>query len=153
MTRAYNFCAGPAALPESVLKQASEEMLDYQGRGLSVMEMSHRSKEMVAIAEKAEQDLRELLGISDDYHVLFLQGGASQPGAAVLPGANIYPSCAVYPFSASKQCPSPTCPNVARVSSSILYCVSVKAVSSSASVVVSVSPLASAASGSKPRAP
>jgi phosphoserine aminotransferase len=83
MTRAYNFCAGPAALPEAVLKQASEEMLDYQGRGLSVMEMSHRSAEMVAIAEKAEQDLRDLLGISDDYHVLFLQGGASQQFAMV----------------------------------------------------------------------
>lgn len=83
MTRAYNFCAGPAALPEAVLKHASEEMLDYQGRGLSVMEMSHRSAEMVAIAEKAEQDLRDLLGISDDYHVLFLQGGASQQFAMV----------------------------------------------------------------------
>ncbi len=78
MTRAYNFCAGPAALPEEVLKQAQAEMLDYAGRGLSVMEMSHRSTEFVAIAARAEQDLRELLNISDDYAVLFLQGGATQ---------------------------------------------------------------------------
>jgi len=78
MTRAFNFCAGPAALPEAVLKQAQAEMLDYAGRGLSVMEMSHRSAEFVAIATRAEQDLRELLDISDDYAVLFLQGGATQ---------------------------------------------------------------------------
>lgn len=78
MTRAFNFCAGPAALPEQVLQQAREELLDWQGTGMSIMEMSHRSKEYVAIAETAEQDLRDLLGISDDYAVLFLQGGASQ---------------------------------------------------------------------------
>ena len=83
MSRAYNFCAGPAALPEDVLKQAASEMLDYHGRGLSVMEMSHRSDDYVAIAETAEQDLRDLLGISDDYAVLFLQGGASQQFAMV----------------------------------------------------------------------
>lgn len=83
MSRVYNFCAGPAALPEAVLQQASEEMLDWQGRGLSVMEMSHRSSEVVSIAEQAEQDLRDLLGISDDYAVLFLQGGASTQFAAV----------------------------------------------------------------------
>ncbi|MEY1662164.1 3-phosphoserine/phosphohydroxythreonine transaminase [Isoalcanivorax beigongshangi] len=83
MTRRYNFCAGPAALPDEVLKQAASEMLDYNGRGLSVMEMSHRSKEYVAIAETAEQDLRDLLDISDDYAVLFLQGGASQQFAMV----------------------------------------------------------------------
>ena len=77
MTRAYNFCAGPAALPEVVLTKAQADMLDWQGKGLSVMEMSHRSSEMVAIAEKAEADLRQLMGISDDYAVLFLQGGAS----------------------------------------------------------------------------
>lgn len=77
MTRAYNFCAGPASLPTDVLEQASREMLDYQGRGLSVMEMSHRSNEYAEIAHQAEQDLRELLAISDDYAVLFLQGGAS----------------------------------------------------------------------------
>lgn len=76
MARAYNFCAGPAALPEEVLAQASAEMLDYQGRGLSVMEMSHRSDEFVAIAEQAEKDLRELLAVPANYKVLFLQGGA-----------------------------------------------------------------------------
>ncbi|MDF1629685.1 MAG: 3-phosphoserine/phosphohydroxythreonine transaminase [Alcanivoracaceae bacterium] len=78
MTRAFNFCAGPAALPEEVLQQARDELLDWQGTGMSIMEMSHRSKEYVAIADAAEQDLRELLGISNDYAVLFLQGGASQ---------------------------------------------------------------------------
>lgn len=78
MTRAWNFCAGPAALPEEVLRHAREEILDYQGRGLSVMEMSHRSEAFMAIAEQAEKDLRELLGIGDDYAVLFTQGGASQ---------------------------------------------------------------------------
>ena len=77
MTRAYNFCAGPAALPEAVLKKAQAEMLDYQGRGLSVMEMSHRSDYYIAIAQKAERDLRDLMGIPDHYKVLFLQGGAS----------------------------------------------------------------------------
>lgn len=83
MSRKYNFCAGPAALPEAVLKQASEEMLDWQARGLSVMEMSHRSDEMVAIAETAESDLRELLSIPPQYKVLFLQGGASLQFAAI----------------------------------------------------------------------
>ena len=78
MTRPFNFSAGPAALPEEVLQQAASEMLDYHGHGLSVMEMSHRSDDYLAIAEGAERDLRDLLGISDDYAVLFLQGGASQ---------------------------------------------------------------------------
>ena len=82
-TRAFNFCAGPAALPEPVLEKARDELLDYQGRGLSVMEMSHRSAEFVAIAEQAEADLRDLLAIDDDYHVLFLQGGASMQFAAL----------------------------------------------------------------------
>ncbi|PMR74895.1 3-phosphoserine/phosphohydroxythreonine transaminase [Billgrantia endophytica] len=77
MTRHYNFCAGPAALPAPVLERARDELLDYQGRGLSVMEMSHRSPEFVAIAKQAEADLRELLAVPDDYRVLFLQGGAS----------------------------------------------------------------------------
>ncbi|SEG42262.1 phosphoserine aminotransferase apoenzyme [Billgrantia desiderata] len=77
MTRHYNFCAGPAALPTPVLERAREELLDYQGRGLSVMEMSHRSPEFVAIAEQAEADLRELLAVPENYKVLFLQGGAS----------------------------------------------------------------------------
>lgn len=83
MTRAYNFCAGPATLPAEVLQQAREEMLDWQGTGMSVMEMSHRSDEFVAIAQTAEQDLRELAGISDDYAVLFMQGGASSQFATV----------------------------------------------------------------------
>ncbi|HID80815.1 MAG TPA: 3-phosphoserine/phosphohydroxythreonine transaminase [Chromatiales bacterium] len=77
MTRKYNFSAGPAALPEAVLQQAKEEILDWQGSGMSVMEMSHRGKEFMSIAETAEQDLRELLSIPDNYKVLFLQGGAS----------------------------------------------------------------------------
>lgn len=83
MNRLFNFCAGPAALPEAVLSQAQSELLDWQGRGLSVMEMSHRSAEFVAIAETAEADLRELMNIPDDYAVLFLQGGASQQFSAV----------------------------------------------------------------------
>lgn len=83
MARVHNFCAGPAALPDSVLQQAQAEMLDWQGTGMSVMEMSHRSKEIVAITETAETDLRELLGISDDYAVLFMQGGASTQFSAI----------------------------------------------------------------------
>lgn len=83
MSRRYNFCAGPAALPEAVLKTAADEMLDWHGRGLSVMEMSHRSPEIVGIADAAEQALRRLLGITDDYAVLFLQGGASTQFSAV----------------------------------------------------------------------
>ncbi|MFM7274471.1 MAG: aminotransferase class V-fold PLP-dependent enzyme, partial [Gammaproteobacteria bacterium] len=83
MTRAFNFCAGPAALPETVLARARDELLDWRGKGLSVMEMSHRSKEMVSIAEQAEQDLRALMGIGDDYAVLFLQGGATAQFAGV----------------------------------------------------------------------
>ena len=81
--RAYNFCAGPAALPETVLKQAQAELVDYQGKGLSVMEMSHRSADYVAIAEQAEQDLRDLLNVPSNYKVLFLQGGASQQFAMI----------------------------------------------------------------------
>ncbi|MFP8965141.1 3-phosphoserine/phosphohydroxythreonine transaminase [Pokkaliibacter sp. CJK22405] len=77
MTRAYNFCAGPAALPEAVLQQAQEEMLDWHGKGLSVMEMSHRSDEFVGIAEQATQDLRDLLSVPAEYEILFLQGGAN----------------------------------------------------------------------------
>lgn len=83
MNRKYNFCAGPASLPVAVLEQARDEMLDWQGRGLSVMEMSHRSSEMVAIAEQAEKDLRELLAVPDNYKVLFLQGGASAQFSAI----------------------------------------------------------------------
>ncbi|MBL4827333.1 MAG: 3-phosphoserine/phosphohydroxythreonine transaminase [Spongiibacteraceae bacterium] len=83
MSRCFNFCAGPAALPEEVLLQAQKELVDWQGAGLSIMEMSHRSKEVVEIAKKAEQDFRDLLAISDDYAVLFLQGGASTQFSAV----------------------------------------------------------------------
>jgi len=81
--RAYNFCAGPAALPEAVLQRAQAELLDWHGKGLSVMEMSHRSDDYMAIAAKAEQDLRDLLAIPSDYKVLFLQGGASQQFAEI----------------------------------------------------------------------
>ncbi|HLV17806.1 MAG TPA: 3-phosphoserine/phosphohydroxythreonine transaminase [Pseudomonas sp.] len=81
--RAHNFCAGPAALPTAVLERAQAEMLDWQGKGLSVMEMSHRSDEYVAIAEKAEQDLRDLLSVPRHYKVLFMQGGASQQFAQI----------------------------------------------------------------------
>lgn len=81
--RAFNFCAGPAALPEAVLQRAQAELLDWNGKGLSVMEMSHRSDDYVAIAEKAEQDLRDLLAIPSNYKVLFLQGGASQQFAEI----------------------------------------------------------------------
>ena len=83
MSRAYNFCAGPAALPQAVLEQAQQEMLDYRGLGVSIMEMSHRDNVFVEIAEQAEKDLRDLMGISDDYTVLFLQGGASSQFAMV----------------------------------------------------------------------
>lgn len=81
--RAYNFCAGPAALPTEVLQQAQAELLDWQGKGVSVMEMSHRSDEFVSIASQAEQDLRDLLDIPHNYKVLFLQGGASQQFAQI----------------------------------------------------------------------
>ncbi len=77
MSRVFNFSAGPAALPESVLRQAAEEMLDWHGSGQSVMEMSHRGKEFMSIAAQAEADLRELLAIPAGYKVLFLQGGAT----------------------------------------------------------------------------
>ena len=83
MSRVYNFSAGPAVLPESVLKSAAEEMLDYKGTGMSVMEMSHRSKAFEEIINTAEADLRELMNIPDNYKVLFLQGGASQQFAMI----------------------------------------------------------------------
>ncbi|VAW67998.1 Phosphoserine aminotransferase [hydrothermal vent metagenome] len=91
MSRVYNFSAGPAALPEEVLKKVQQEMLDWQGTGMSVMEMSHRGKDYISIAEKAEADLREIMKIPANYKVLFLQGGASAQFAAVpinLMGAN-----------------------------------------------------------------
>ncbi|WP_369983481.1 3-phosphoserine/phosphohydroxythreonine transaminase [Thalassolituus sp.] len=77
MTRIFNFCAGPAALPTAVLERAGGELADWHGTGMSIMEMSHRSKEFVSVAEKAEQDLRDLMSIPDNYKVLFMQGGAS----------------------------------------------------------------------------
>ncbi|MEJ2391806.1 MAG: 3-phosphoserine/phosphohydroxythreonine transaminase [Gammaproteobacteria bacterium] len=83
MSRCFNFSAGPAMLPEEVLQRAQQEMLDWNGSGMSVMEMSHRGKEFMGIAEKAEADLRELLSIPSDYAVLFLQGGASAQFAMV----------------------------------------------------------------------
>jgi len=83
MSRVYNFSAGPAVLPEEVLKEAADEMLDYNGTGMSVMEMSHRSKAYQAIIDEAEADLRDLMDIPNNYKVLFLQGGASQQFAAV----------------------------------------------------------------------
>ena len=83
MARVYNFSAGPAVLPEEVLKEAAAEMLDYKGTGMSVMEMSHRSKAYQEIIDEAEADLRELMNIPDNYKVLFLQGGASQQFAMI----------------------------------------------------------------------
>jgi phosphoserine aminotransferase len=83
MTRIWNFSAGPAALPEEVLQQAQAEMLDWHGAGCSVMEMSHRGKEFMSILDQAEADLRELMGIPEQYKVLFLQGGATQQFAQI----------------------------------------------------------------------
>ena len=83
MARVYNFSAGPAVLPEEVLQEAADEMLDYRGTGMSVMEMSHRSKAYDTIIKEAEADLRELMNIPDNYKVLFLQGGTSQQFAMI----------------------------------------------------------------------
>lgn len=83
MSRVFNFSAGPAMLPQAVLEQAQQEMLDWNGSGMSVMEMSHRGKEFMSIAEQAEADLRELMGIPSNYKVLFLQGGASSQFAMI----------------------------------------------------------------------
>ncbi|NBQ69764.1 MAG: aminotransferase class V-fold PLP-dependent enzyme, partial [Nitrosomonadaceae bacterium] len=83
MDQIYNFSAGPAVLPKEVLQQARDEMLDWHGSGMSVMEMSHRGKEFMSIAEKTENDLRELAHIPRNYKVLFLQGGASSQFAMV----------------------------------------------------------------------
>ena len=92
--RVFNFAAGPATLPLTVLEQASREMTDWQGSGMSVMEISHRSAAFVAVAEQAERDLRELLGIPQNYKVLFLQGGATGQFTAIplnltAPGATV----------------------------------------------------------------
>jgi len=83
MSRVFNFSAGPAMLPQSVLEKAQSELLDWQASGMSIMEMSHRGKEFMSVAEKAEADLRSLMNIPDDYAVLFLQGGASSQFAMV----------------------------------------------------------------------
>ncbi|MDO5518277.1 MAG: aminotransferase class V-fold PLP-dependent enzyme, partial [Clostridium sp.] len=83
MERVYNFAAGPAVLPEVVLKEAADEMLNYKGTGMSVMEMSHRSKAFEEIIEDAEKDLRDLMNIPDNYKVLFLQGGGSTQFAMI----------------------------------------------------------------------
>lgn len=83
MNRLANFCAGPASMPTEVLLKAQAELLDWRGKGVSVMEISHRSADYIEIATKAEQDLRKLMGISDDYAVLFLQGGASLQFSAI----------------------------------------------------------------------
>jgi phosphoserine aminotransferase len=83
MSRVWNFSAGPAALPEEVLRQAAEEMLDWHGAGMGVMEMSHRGKEFVSIAEAAEADLRELLAVPTNYRILFMQGGAIAENAII----------------------------------------------------------------------
>src|SRR5208282_2425729 len=81
--RVFNFSAGPAVLPEPVLRRAAEEMLDWHGSGMSIMEMSHRGKEFMQIADQAEADLREVLAVPADYKVLFLQGGATLQFAAI----------------------------------------------------------------------
>ena len=83
MARAFNFCAGPAILPLEVLQQAQAELVDYQGTGMSIMEMSHRGKHYDAIHQEAIANIRALMNLSDDYAVLFLQGGASLQFAMV----------------------------------------------------------------------
>src|SRR5256885_5932545 len=83
MTRVFNFSAGPAALPEAVLRQAADEMLDWHGSGVSVMEMSHRGKEFMSIAAEAEALLRKLMNVPPNYKVLFMQGGAIGENAIV----------------------------------------------------------------------
>jgi phosphoserine aminotransferase len=83
MTRVFNFSAGPAVLPEEVLRQAASEMLDWHGSAMSVMEMSHRGKEFMSILEQAQQDLRELLAVPANYRILFLQGGALAENAVI----------------------------------------------------------------------
>ncbi len=81
--RPYNFSAGPAAIPEEVLREAASEMLDWHGSGMGVMEMSHRGKEFISIYEKAEADLRELLAVPMNYKILFMQGGGLGENAIV----------------------------------------------------------------------
>lgn len=83
MTRVFNFSAGPATLPEEVLRQATEEMMDWQGAGMSVMEMSHRSREFMSILDAAQRDLRELMAVPGNYRILFMQGGATAQNALI----------------------------------------------------------------------
>ena len=118
MARVYNFSAGPAVLPEEVLREAADEMLDYRGCGMSVMEMSHRSKPFAAIMEAAEQDIRDLMDIPDNYRVLFLQGGASTQFAMI--PMNLMKNCPTrtenrwWPTCRRASCPSPwTCRSTA----------------------------------------
>src|SRR5690606_41269850 len=87
MTRAFNFSAGPAALPEPVLRQAQEELLDWRGTGASVMELSHRGRELMEVAARAEADLRSLLADPDEYRVVFLAGGAPTQQARIPPNS------------------------------------------------------------------
>ena len=91
MARVFNFSAGPSMLPESVLNKAADELLDYEGTGESVMEMSHRSKEYQAIIDQAEADLRTLMNIPDNYKVLFLQGGAKRTTSSPVSGPRRLP--------------------------------------------------------------
>ncbi|MGE8396475.1 MAG: aminotransferase class V-fold PLP-dependent enzyme, partial [Comamonas sp.] len=83
MSRPFNFSAGPAAIPEEVLQQAAAEMLNWRGSGMGVMEMSHRGKEFISIYETAEADLRELLAVPSNFHILFMQGGGLAENAIV----------------------------------------------------------------------
>ncbi|MBU3005203.1 3-phosphoserine/phosphohydroxythreonine transaminase [Paraglaciecola arctica] len=101
MTKTYNFCAGPAMLPEPVMRQAQAEFIDWQGMGRSVMEISHRSKEYIALAETAEQDLRDLMAVPDNYKVIFSQGGGRGQFAAVPMNLRQNGQCADFLLSGS----------------------------------------------------
>jgi len=97
MKTVYNFNAGPAGLPRDILAEAAAEMLNYKGTGISVMEMSHRSREFEEIITEAEADLRDLMGIPDTYDVLFLQGGAWDPVLRRPHEPHAKRSCQLYP--------------------------------------------------------
>ena len=103
----FNFSAGPATLPVPVLEQTQADLINYQGSGMSVMEMSHRGPEFTRIIEEAEADLRKLMEIPDNYKVLFLQGGASQQFSAI-PFNLTQPDDVVDQVRASHPCPTPT---------------------------------------------
>ena len=98
MSRVYNFSAGPAVMPEEVLREASEEMMDYRGCGMSVMEMSHRSRDFQDILKEAEQDLRDLMEIPDNYKVLFIQGGGHMQFASGRKRPSRKPRCMEQPM-------------------------------------------------------